>query len=351
MNLEQHEKGHAAGPKDHKKILMSNILEARFYSSGRPQKQLVNITFEDGSCQSGLYDALLPVLKEWLDAGNSILPQLPKGFPNHLNRLAYQDHEICQQPVSETRLWRYMAFDQLVSLLAKRKLWFSRAVALQDADPYEGTLPEENVRRSAVDLALEMPMLNVLPQEKLDQFVESHRSFQKIFNLNLVSCFNVAEHESNAMWHVYGKGANCVALTTTLGELKECFGPFVDYDVFIGQIKYIDYSKAFLDESNLLSPLLHKASFYSYENEVRCLIMDDGDNSLFDDNEPSPFNELLGESSRLYSPGAYVPVDLSKLLKEIVIGPRADKWFIETVRDVLHKYGVEVQAKSSILRK
>jgi hypothetical protein len=330
---------------------MSNILEARFYSSGRPKKQMVNITFKDGSGQSGLFDALLPVLREWLEAGNSILPQLPKGFPNHLNRLAYQDHEKFKQPASEVKLWRYMAFDQLVSLLAKRKLWFSRAVALQDADPYEGTLPDLNVRRSAVDLALEMPMLNELPQEKLEQFVASHRSFQKISNLNLVSCFNVAEHESNAMWHVYGKGVNCVALTTTFAELKECFGPFVDYDVFIGQIEYIDYSKAFLDESNYLLPLLHKAPFYSYENEVRCLIVDDGDNNLFDDHEPSPFDELLGKSSRPYSPGAYVPVDLSKLLKEIVIGPRADKWFIETVQDVLQKYEVEVQAKPSILRK
>lgn len=330
---------------------MSNILEARFYSSRRPKKQMVNITFEDGSCQSGLLDALLPVLKEWLDAGNSILPQLPKGFPNHLNRLAYQDHEKFQQPTDETKLWRYISFDQLVSLLAKQKLWFSRAVALQDADPYEGTLPEENIRRAAVDLTSVMPMWNELPPKKLDQFFASHRLWQKISTLNLVSCFNVAEHESNAMWHVYGKGVNCVALTTTLGELKECFGPFVDYDVFIGQIKYIDYSKAFLDESNYLLPLLHKAPFYIYENEVRCLIMDDGDNSLFDDDEPSPFDELSGESSRPYSPGAYVPIDLNKLLKEIVIGPRADKWFIDTVQDVLRKYGVEVQVKPSILRK
>lgn len=330
---------------------MNNIREARFYSSGRPRKRLVNITYEDGSGQSGEADALLPVLKEWLDAGNSILPQLPKGFPNHLNRLAYQDHEKCQQPANDTKLWRYMAFDQLVSLLAKRKLWFSRAVALQDVDPYEGTLPEENVRRSVSDLASEIPMLKELPQERLGQFIESHRGFQRMSKLNLVSCFSIADHESNAMWHVYGKGANCVALTTTLGELKECFGPFVDYDVLIGQIEYIDYSKALLDESNYLLPLLHKAPFYSYEREIRCLIMDNGDNSLFDDHEPSPWANLMGESSRPYSRGTYVPVDISKLLKGVVIGPRADEWFIETVQDVLHTYGVDVPATPSILRK
>ena len=312
---------------------------------------MISITYADGHGRSGFADALLPELKEWLDAGNSILPADPKGYPNHLNRLAYQDHERCKQPANETKIWRYMAFEQLVSLLAKRKLWFSRAIALQEGDPYEGTLPEKNVSRSDADLASEMPRWNELSPEQLNQFVNTHRSYQKTSTLNLVSCFNAAEHESNAMWHVYGKGTNCVALTTSLGELKECFGPFVDYDVLIGQIEYIDYSKTLLDETNYLLPLLHKTPFYSYENEMRCLIMDDGDNSLFDDHEPSPWAELVGETSTAYSRGTYVPVDLSKLLKEIVIGPHADEWFIETVQDVLHKYEVDIPVKQSILQR
>ena len=330
---------------------MPKILNAQFYRSGRPRRQLINITYEDGSGRSGLAEAILPELKEWLNNGNSILPQFPKGYPNHLNRLAYQDHERCKQPANETKIWRYMAFEQLVSLLAKRKLWFSRAFALQDGDPYEGTLPEKNVIRSSADLASELPWRNELSAERLSQFVATHRSIQKSFILSLVCCFNAAEHESNAMWHVYGKGANCVALTTSLGELKECFGPFVDYDVLIGQIEYIDYSNALLDETNYLLPLLHKTPFYSYESEIRCLIVDDGDNSLFDDDEPSPLAVLVGESSTPYSRGTYVPVDLSKLLKEIIIGPHADEWFIGTVQEVLHKYGVDIPAKRSILRK
>lgn len=330
---------------------MSNIREARFYRSGRPRRQMVQITYEDGSGRSGLADAIQPELKDWLDAGNSISPQSPKGFPNHLNRLAYQDHERCIQPPNAKKLWRYMAFDQLVTLLARRKLWFSRAVALQDADPYEGSLPDKNDQRSAAELASDMAMWKELPPEKLEQFIESHRRFQKTSRYNLVCCFNAAEHESNAMWHVYGKGANCVALTTTLGELKECFGAFVDCDVFIGKIQYIDYSKAILDESNYLLPLLHKAPFYEYESEVRCLIMDDGDNSLFEDHEPSPMDALIGEPSGPFSPGAYVPVDLGNLLKEVVIGPRADVWFIKTVQDVLEKYEVNVPVRLSSLRK
>lgn len=328
---------------------MTQILKAQFCRSRRPQKQQIGITYKDGHYHSGLADTLLPELEEWLDAGNIILPADPKGYPNHLNRLAYQDHEICKQPSNNTKIWRYMAFEQLVSLLTKRKLWFSRAIALQDGDPYEGTLPEKNVSRPNADLASEMPWLNKLSQEQLDQSVKTHRLFQEISTLNLVSCFNAAEHESNAMWHVYGKGANCVALTTSLGELKECFGPFVDYDVFIGQIEYIDYSKTIMNEANYLLPLLHKSPFYSYENEIRCLILDDGDNSLFDDHEPSPLVQLHSEPSTPFSRGAYVPIDLNKLLKEIVIGPHAEEWFIETVQDILHKCEVDIPVKRSIL--
>lgn len=191
---------------------------------------------------------------------------------------------------------------------------------------------------------------NELSNELVGQFVKSHRRFQEVSLLNLVNCFNVAEHESNAMWHVYGKGNNCVAITTSLGDLKKCFKEFVDYDVFIGQIDYIDYSKALVDESNYLIPLLHKAPFYSYENEIRCLILDDGDNSLFEDNEPSPWGELLGESRAQYSPGTYVPVDLSRLIKEVTIGPSADDWFIHAVRLVMKKFDLEVPVHQSMQR-
>ena len=330
---------------------MTKILNAQFCRTGRPTKQMINITYENGSCRSGLAEIILPELNGWLNDGNSILPQLPKGHPNHLNRLAYQDHEKCRQPANETKIWRYMSFEQFVSLLAKRKLWFSRALALQDGDPYEGTLPEKNVGRTTADLASEMHWSDAGSAENSNQFIKTHRFIQKSALLYLVSCFNAAEHESNAMWHVYGKGANCIALTTSLGELKECFGPFVDYDVLIGQIEYIDYSKGFLDETNYLLPLLHKTPFYVYENEIRCLIMDDGDNSLFGDDEPSPWADFDGESSPPYSLGTYVSVDLSKLLKKIVIGPHADKWFIETVRDILNKYEIDIPVAESMLRK
>lgn len=331
---------------------MTEIESAQYYRSGRPRRQLISVKYRDGLNRSGVAEALLPELESWLKEGNKILPENPKGYPNHV-RPAYQDHPIFEQPSSDAaKIWRYMAFEQLLSLLSRQALWFSRAFALREADPFEGMLPIKNVERSPEDLAEDLPFLKKIPSERRKEFLATHREFQKRAALNLVSCFNIADHESNAMWRVYGKGSNCVAFTTSLSRLKKCFGQYTDYDVYIGRIKYVDYSNAFLNESNYLQPLLHKAMFYSYENEMRCVIPDDGDIRLFNDSEPNPLT-YVGSGPVLFedfSRGAYVPVDLELLLEQVIIGPDAERWFLGVVQDVLSRYGLSIRAKPSALR-
>jgi hypothetical protein len=57
----------------------------------------------------------------------------------------HEAHPIFRQPDDEnTKVWRYMDFTKLVSLVDSRRLFFSRADRL--GDPFEGSWPRINVQ-------------------------------------------------------------------------------------------------------------------------------------------------------------------------------------------------------------
>ncbi|MES2949361.1 MAG: hypothetical protein V4858_12550 [Pseudomonadota bacterium] len=310
---------------------------------------MLEIVYENENRTCGSVESLLPELEEWLAQGNVILPAHPPGYPDRLKAPAYLDHALCKQPTDDHLVWRYMSFEQLAILLAKRALWFTRCVNFQKDDPYEGT--HSDPLRSLLD---QNPAVSYgdLPgfseAQKALIAGQAERSYE-VFLRSLVGCFNLAQHESNAMWHVYGKGDNCIAITTTLGSLKKAFGPYTSYDVHIGQIEYIDHKTAPMAPDNFLVPLLYKAQFYEFEHELRCLIVDAGDNELFDENEPDP-RDLLGSGvTREFAPGCYVQMDLGELLGEIVIGPRSAPWFADAVSAMLKAFQMDVPIRKSKL--
>jgi len=278
------------------------------------------------------------VIKQWLDMGNAISPPPPKSVADDRPKSAYITHPNMTIPNDSQTVWRYMSFDQFISLLSKEALWFSRGSILKNMDPYECTLPEPNLKTDPQELLSKIFGNSSFIQEDVKRFFDSHRFGQEHFRVNtLVNCWNLLDHESHAMWKVYGKQHNCVALKSSVGSLKKSFGDYTDYDVHIGEINYIDYSKDSIDESNYFNAIMHKTSFYSSERELRCLILDDGDNSIFSNEEPY---SVGGEDEHKLSPGAHLTCSLDELINEIVIGPESDDWFKGLVQDAMIKYGM-----------
>ena len=95
---------------------------------------------------------------------------------------------------------------------------------------------------------------------------------------------------------------------------------------------------AFIPENNTLSPYLHKRKSFEPENEVRAFTQDiptrDGQTDL---------------SQAVYSMGKYQTVDLSVLVKEIVVAPFAEDWFFELVASAVERYGLQVSVRKSSL--
>lgn len=271
------------------------------------------------------------IVLNWLDAGNIITPPPPKQIPTDRPSTAYLPHPLFKLPNDGARkVWRYMSFEQLFSMLRNSALWFTRGNVLRNMEPYEGQLPALNINADPAEIFKNFIPNRELNQKELANLTRGHRINQESIRVNaLINCWNMLEYESYAVWKVYGKGNNSIAIVSDINGLKSSFGNYKDYDVFIGEINYIDYKKEKIDETNYLGLFLHKTPFYSSESELRCIIIDDGDNCLFPDSEPVFWGV---EDAKRLSPGTFVPIDMNTLIKEIVVGPLANPWFVGEVK-------------------
>lgn len=213
--------------------------------------------------------------------------------------MAAQDHP-CFKPPSDLniKIWRYMDFTKYVSFLDSKSLFFSRSDLFDD--PYEGALSHHNIRiRPEFYKDSGIPVGSL---EGLSKFREHVR--QWIF----VNCWHMNEHESAAMWKLYARTNEAVAIQSTYNNFKEC----LPEEVFLGIVNYIDYEKEWLPEDNMLWPFVHKRKSFEHERELRAVIQELGSANL-------PNSEL----------GRLISVNLEKLVKSINISPSAPEWFAD----------------------
>jgi len=245
------------------------------------------------------------------------------------------EHPVFTPPADENiKIWRYMDFTKLVSMLESRGLFFCRADKL--GDPFEGSLP-----RASEQLRAEY--------EKKYSDGEYHiHEFRSLRKWTMVSCWHMNPHESAAMWRLYAKTNEAIAVCSTYQKLKD----FLDARCYLGVVKYIDYERDCLPTipNNILFPFVHKRLSYKHEDELRAVLpgwppmkplvgekpqwmkfeLSDGNGvrSMYDfDAEPS-------------GGGVWHPMDLTLLLEEIRIAPGSPQWFGELVEQVVRRYAL-----------
>jgi len=129
-----------------------------------------------------------------------------------------------------------------------------------------------------------------------------------------VSCWHLNSHESEAMWKLYIKSEEGVAIQSTYRRLCEslsrCQG-----EIFIGKVKYIDYAT---DQSNEPDfwPLMHKRKSLTHEQEVRAITMD----------WPCLYGNGTFHASTINN-GVKVSVPLGTLIEKIYVAPNAPAQF------------------------
>ncbi len=220
----------------------------------------------------------------------------------------YEPHESLECPPDEARVWRYMDIGKFVAILSTRSLHFCRLDLLRD--PYEG-LPNQLTRDAWKNV-------EARPGE-MDRLYSLNRRWTYANNWHL------NEFESAAMWELYLKTFEGVAIETTVGRLKRSFDAEPDHKVFISRVIYIDYETAPVPWDNGFFPAIHKRKSFEHEQELRALIWWALVKNV-DLNAPPP-------------DGIDARVDIPRLVRSVFISPSAGSWYVDVVRSLLDKFG------------
>lgn len=261
-------------------------------------------------------------------------------------------------------LWRYMTLDKLVNLLDEKAIFFAPLSFYQRSDPYEGYPPAiamksiyntysarfkeyegllAEIENNNCELNDDQRRRAGLVRQLLDSKSSTFRSIvDKIFKGSVVSCWYQASHQSEAMWKLYGDQHKGVAIKTSAKLLAEQLGHAQttprQSKIFIGKVRYIDYSDENLKPSDCLVdghiiPLSKRVS-YQHENEVRAFMAADMDPASPETFEAKPF---------------YANCDVSALIEAVYVSPYAPKSYYRAVESVVRIYGLNCPVEQSDL--
>jgi hypothetical protein len=239
-----------------------------------------------------------------------------------------KDETFVQPEDEEIKVWRYMDFAKLISLIDSRRLFFARADKL--GDPFEGSYPTINIQRrsqlpESVTKSLTEDGVRILIEAIKVGFDPIRKSCPRFTAIN---CWHMSNYESAAMWSLYLKSNEGVAIQTTYSKLKKSFTG--DESILLGVVKYIDYESESWSSQNVLSPFVHKRKSFEHEKEVRALYV----------KWPIPIEgKGINFNQDTIDHGVEIKIDLEVLIEKIYVAPNAPIWFSELVRSIISHYG------------
>lgn len=239
----------------------------------------------------------------------------------------HKEDPVCNKPSDlNTKVWRYIDFAKLVSLLSRSQLFFPRADRL--GDPFEGSYPKKNVaKRSEESKELGNELAKYIPSML-------SKIFKKWCSYTFISCWHLNNYESAAMWKLYLQGGEGIAIQSTVKRLCDSFRP-CKQDVYVGLVDYVDYDEDLIGNSPL-SSFLHKRKSFEHEREVRAIFQ-------------KKVDILAARLPRKQKRGYYLAVDLSILVERVYVSPFSQDWFFELVKSIITTYKMNFEVRRSRL--
>lgn len=241
-----------------------------------------------------------------------------------------EEHPLFIAPEDEdVKVWRYLDFTKLISLIDTRRLFFARADSFDD--PFEGSYPRKNVdaRKYAPE---------DMPDEGKQKYLEA---MNRLGDTNkhwprytAISCWHMNEYESAAMWSLYLKSDEGIAVQSTFKKLKKSI--IDDEQIYLGMVKYIDYEQDHIDARNLFSPFVHKRKSFEHERELRGLLM----------KWPTSSGSINYDEETIHG-GVPIKVDIEELIEKIYVAPNAPSWFTNLVNTAVKRYGYDIEVIQS----
>lgn len=216
-------------------------------------------------------------------------------------------------PKSNVVIWRYLDFTKFVDLIDTRKLFFCRLDNFEDT--HEGFIP--------------------FPAYKGDKALFDKG--QMVRKQYYVNCWHVNDFESAAMWRLYSKDNNGVAIQSTFYRLRESIENAPER-ICISDVRYVDFNKEVLSGQSIVNIAVYKRRSFSHENELRAIYIRE---PVTIDKEK--FSKLNHES------GKKIDVNVERMIERLYVSPYAEKWFKDLVKSVALKYNLTVDVVQSSL--
>ena len=214
---------------------------------------------------------------------------------------------------NDTIVWKYLDLSKFLDMLLSQQLFMSRSDKFEDQ--YEGTFSEptfEEIKKIAAN------------NPKFLDYYKSHR--EKV----VISSWHINEYESFAMWQIFTKNNEGLAIQSTIGRLKKALQPEKRIEQYIGNVNYIDYKKEYIPFDDTFFPFLFKRKSFQYEREVRII------------SDVSAQNISINE-------GLKINVDLNQLIEKIYIHPKSENWYKKLVIELVSKLDFKIEIEKSDL--
>jgi len=226
----------------------------------------------------------------------------------------------------ESTIWRYMDFSKFVDMLDSSCLFLPGLTILKNIDPYEGSLVPFD------------------PNYKNGESSEIVRESNEEISDNIfVSCWHINDVESAALWKLYSRSNEVIAIRSEVSKLVSAIehpDQYHNASIILTAVEY-GHEKVrnkYKDNFNGISGddiVFTKRRCFEHERELRLAIYNDG-------------------SSLPLSPdktGLLLKVNLEDMLSEVIISPEAPLWILDLVKRVTQKYGFSYKIRQSTLNK
>lgn len=234
-----------------------------------------------------------------------------------------------------------MDLTKFVSLLQRKALFFCRLDKLEDH--FEGTTAKSNWKKRFDYHAtqhLRTPNFKKLTDQEILKAVEADfEGDRKMKALKCICCWNIDDFESAALWKIYSDFSQGIMITSKISALIDSFNENTD-DIDLSEVQYINHKLDDMPDFNMMYPVFHKNKAYTYEKELRLIYTVDFE-----------VGWLYDWSKEEVEQGKYLPVNLDKLIDEIIVSPYSPDWYIKLIDNLCKTYGLKVDViKSELAR-
>jgi hypothetical protein len=250
--------------------------------------------------------------------------------------MAVTSHPRTNIPDEGEPIWRYIELAQLIALLERESLFFSRADNFEDA--HEGAIPTPTRERRE-------EALNGIDEDIVEGFIPSIT--QGFRQFTFMNCWHHKDTESATMWGAYSDGGVPICIESNVGRLIDAIDDGgTSEEVFIHEVEYKNFDTYDIPDWNpinigdYLPPYLYKRNEFRSENELRAIIQHqpsgafkqtyDGPEAYIGDDQRE-----VGLEPENPEGGIDIPINLGILIAKLHVGENVPSWKVEIIEETV----------------